>query len=168
MKIFEQFSPNYEPHRRGKVPLAFVIHVSEGSFQSTSDWMSRTESKVSYHFLVKDNGEVCKLVDPRHIAFHAGVLKDPTPYGEQYAPDPNAITIGIAYAGFAATGPTADQICSIAHLINQYAEIYTIPIDRRHIIAHHDIRTDKVCPGAKVDFEAIIYLAQLHRAPSLT
>jgi N-acetylmuramoyl-L-alanine amidase CwlA len=71
-------------------------------------------------------------------------------------------TIGIALAGFADIGPTASQISACAKIINTLAVYYNIAIDKNSIIPHHDIRSDKICPGQYVDKGTLIYLARLN------
>ena len=161
MEIDFNASPNFAVGRSGFSPEAFVFHVTEGNFSGALEWCLNPASKVSYHYIVKENGAITQLVEDKDTAWHAGQMTDPTPYGKQYAPNPNLRTIGIAYAGFALAGPSFEQICAICGLVRQLSVIHTIPIDRKHLIFHNDIRTDKVCPGPRFSLDALIYLAQL-------
>jgi len=111
--------------------------------------------------IVKENGAITQLVEDKDTAWHAGKMQDPTPYGEIYAPNPNLKTLGIAYAGFALAGPSFEQFRAICELVRHLSVIHTIQLDRKHLIFHNDIRTDKVCPGPHFNLDALIYLAQL-------
>lgn len=161
MKIDFNPSPNFAVGRGGNVPEAIVLHVTEGGFSGALEWLLNPESKVSYHYMVAKNGEITQLIEDKDTAWHAGKMYESTPYGELYAPNPNLKTIGIAYAGFAAEGPSFEQISAICELIRHLSKLYTVPLDRKHILAHHDIRADKVCPGPHVSFDAILYMCSL-------
>jgi len=161
MKIDFNASPNFTVGRGGNLPEAFVIHVTEGNFNGALEWCLNPESKVSYHYMVQKNGEITQLVEDKDTAWHAGKMTNPTPYGELYAPNPNLKTIGIAYAGFASAGPSFEQIQAICELIRHLSVIHSIAIDNRYIITHHDIRTDKTCPGPHVRIDAILYFCSL-------
>ena len=161
MEIDFNASPNFAVGRSGFSPEAFVFHVTEGNFSGALEWCMNPASKVSYHYIVKENGAITQLVEDKDTAWHAGKMTDPTPYGEAYAPNPNLRTIGIAYAGFALAGPSFEQICAISELVRHLSVIHSIQLDRKHLILHNDIRTDKVCPGPHFNLDALIYLAQL-------
>jgi len=161
MEIIKRQSPNFREGRENFKPKAIVIHVSDGSFSSSLDWCMRKESKVSYHFLVKEDGQIYELVDPKNTAWHAGLAVLPTWSGHTVGRNPNLETIGIAFAGFASKGPTYAQILAIRELLVELSHIHIIPLDREHVIGHNEIRTDKVCPGAHADLAAIVYFAQL-------
>ena len=161
MDIDFNASPNFELNRRGNKPEAFVLHVTEGNFLGALEWCKNPASQVSYHFIINKQGMITQLVETKDTAWHAGKMVTPTPYGELYGPNPNFKTIGIAYAGFAKDGPNLLQIVGIVELLKSLSVIHSIPLDRQHLIAHHDIRTDKICPGAKVNFDAILYMCSL-------
>lgn len=101
------------------------------------------------------------MVDTNNTAWHAGLVKNSTWKLLKTNQNPNYYTIGIAYAGYAKNGPTFAQFCSIAGLIKMLAVIHKINIDKNSVIPHNLIRTDKVCPGAHVNFDALIFLARL-------
>jgi N-acetylmuramoyl-L-alanine amidase len=161
MQIVEKKSPNFREGREGFLPKAFVIHVTEGSFESALNWCLDPKSKVSYHFIVKEDGQIFQLVNTNNTAWHAGQAVKPTWQGLTSGRNPNLETIGIAFAGWAAKGPTLAQIWAIRNIILEYSAIHRISLDRNNIIGHNEIRADKVCPGAKANIDAILYLAQL-------
>jgi N-acetylmuramoyl-L-alanine amidase len=154
-------SPNQEYLRRGNKILAFVIHMTEGSFQSAVDWCTNPKSVVSYHFIIDRYGDDICLVMPENTAWHTGLRDRSAKYTEYLGSNPNFTTIGIALAGFAQIGPTVAQIAKCAKLMNYLATYYGIPLDKNHIIPHHDIRSDKICPGPHVDIFTLSYMSIL-------
>ena len=155
-------SPNQEYLRRGNKIQAFVIHMTEGSFKSAVEWCTNIKSQVSYHFIINADGENVCLVMPENTAWHAGLRVKSMQYTEYLGTNPNLTTIGIAMAGFASVGPTVRQISACAELIFTLAVSYNIPLDKNTVIPHHDIRSDKLCPGQYIDIGTLIYLARLN------
>jgi N-acetyl-anhydromuramyl-L-alanine amidase AmpD len=155
MKIVEKLTGNFAPGRGGLKPKAFVIHVSEGSFEGTLNRCLDKISQISYHYLVRADGEIYKLVDPKNTAWHAGLVVKPTWQGLTVGQNPNLTTIGIAFAGWTIKGPTLAQILAMRELIVSLAVIHNIPIDKKTIIGHNEIRTDKLCPGPKMSVEML-------------
>jgi N-acetyl-anhydromuramyl-L-alanine amidase AmpD len=160
-EIIEKKSPNFKTGRENFEPKAFVIHVSEGNFQGTLNWCLNPSTKVSYHFLVKEDGQIYKLVDTENTAWHAGLAVKPTWTGHTIGRNPNLETIGIAFAGFASEGPSLPQILAIRELILELSAVHRIPLDRKNIIGHNEIRADKICPGPKLSLDAVSFLCQL-------
>lgn len=161
MKILHTESPNQEHGRREFKPEAFVLHVTEGKTAGSVAWCKDPQSGVSYHYIIDEIGDAWELVKPENTAWHAGRVKEATWQGLKQGVNPNLYTIGIAFGGFAASGPTLAQFTSIAGLLRSLAAIHSIPLDRQHVIGHNEIRADKVCPGPRFSLDALIYLAQL-------
>jgi N-acetyl-anhydromuramyl-L-alanine amidase AmpD len=154
-------SPNQEYLRRGNMIRGFVIHKTEGSFESAVNWCINTKSQVSYHFIIKEDGEDICLVMPENTAWHAGLVRDPQTELTKAGPNPNLYTIGIALSGYASEPPTASQIVKCAKLINTLAIYYNIKLDKKTVVTHNSIRADKICPGPYVSIDSILYLANL-------
>jgi N-acetyl-anhydromuramyl-L-alanine amidase AmpD len=161
MEIIQKKSPNFREGREKFLPKSFVIHVTEGNFPGSLAWCLNPESEVSYHFIVAENGEITQMVDTKNTAWHAGLPVRPTWKGYTIGRNPNWETIGIAFAGWAAKGPTLAQIWAIRGIILEQSAIYGIPIDKNNIIGHNEIRADKICPGPKILLDAIVFLCQL-------
>lgn len=154
-------SPNQEYLRRGHKIAGFVIHMTEGSYNSAVEWATTPKSKISYHFIIdKDGSDIC-LVMPENTAWHAGKVEKSTAKILENGSNPNFYTVGIAFAGFASEGPTARQIAKCASLINTLSCYYGIVLDKNTVVPHNAIRTDKICPGLKVSIDSIIYLSSL-------
>jgi N-acetyl-anhydromuramyl-L-alanine amidase AmpD len=161
MKILDTQSPNQEYGRRDYKPEIFIIHTTEGKTGGSVAWCKNPESMVSYHYIVDEIGDAWQLVKPENTAWHAGKAIRPTWINFKQGVNPNLYSIGIAFGGFADSGPTLKQFISIAELLRNLAVIHKIPLDRLHVIGHNEIRTDKVCPGAHINLDALIFLAQL-------
>lgn len=154
-------SPNCEYLRRGNTIKGFVIHMTEGSFESAVKWCMDRKSQVSYHFIIDTNGEDICLVMPENTAWHAGKIVSPKTDFVKNGPNPNLYSIGIALAGFASQGPSQAQIAKCAKLINTLSVYYNIKLDKNNIVPHNAIRQDKICPGPKVSIDSLLYLSLL-------
>lgn len=103
---FDAPSPNFaeQPAHEG---LGVCFHHTVLPFAATLDLMSRPESRVSYHVVIDRDGGRARLVDERHVAWHAGLSAF---QGRQHC---NAFLLGVAFAGDTHTEPLADaQIAS--------------------------------------------------------
>ena len=161
MKIVEKTSPNCEYGRQKYKPEAFVIHTTGGETAGAIEWCTDPVSTVSYHYIIDPFGDAWELVKPENTAWHAGKILNPTWSDLKYGINPNYYTIGIAFGGFATDGPNLKQFLSIAELLRSLAVIHNIPLDRKHVVGHYEIRADKVCPGPLFNIDALIYLARL-------
>ncbi len=147
--------------REGHKIEGFVIHMTEGSFQSGIDWCMNPASKASYHFIIDTNGDDICLVMPENTAWHAGLIRDPQTDFVKHGTNPNLYSIGIAMAGFASKGPTQAQIAKCAKLLNTLSCYYSVILDKNTVIPHTAIRHDKICPGPHVSIDSLLYLSRL-------
>lgn len=154
-------SPNQELGRRNHKIEGFVIHITEGSYESAVNWCMDPKSQVSYHFIVNRQGDVNCLVLPENTAWHAGKVKNPTAEIITPGSNPNLYTIGIALAGFASEPPTLQQIFGVASILRTLAMYFSIPLDKKTVITHNSIRSDKICPGPFVNIDYLLWLANL-------
>jgi N-acetyl-anhydromuramyl-L-alanine amidase AmpD len=154
-------SPNQEYLRRGQKIQAFVIHKTEGSIQSALNWCNDPKAQVSYHFIIDFNGDDICLVMPENTAWHAGKRFQSASFTECLGHNPNFTTIGIALAGLASEKPTQAQIAKCAKLLNTLATYYNLTLDKKTVVPHTSIRSDKICPGLYVSIDSLIYLANL-------
>ncbi len=46
-----------------------------------------------------------------------------------------------------------------SELIAELAKKWNIPLDRDHVIGHHEINSRKTCPGKKVDLDKLVRMA---------
>lgn len=141
--------------------MAIVLHCTEGSFESADSWIKNIQSAVSYHYVVKSDGEIVQYVKDEDTAWANGLIVNPLWEGIIERENPNLYTISIAFAGLAKEGPTLAQVVNMAKLVANLSTKHNIPIDYQHVIPHNEIRTDKLCPGSKFDTAAVRYLSTL-------
>jgi N-acetylmuramoyl-L-alanine amidase len=164
MDIIFKPSPNFVKGRSGYQPIAIVIHVMQGTLLGTDSWFADPKSEVSAHYGIGKNGEVHRYVLEIDTAWHAGRVYEPTwkllktaDNGEVV--NPNSYTIGIEHEGTEDTDWTDDMYAASSAIIAEIAQRWDIPLDRGHIIGHHEIYALKTCPGNKVDLDKLIMLA---------
>ena len=164
MRIISVPSPNFTQGRKHYRPIAIVIHIMEGSLAATDSWFKAQVSQVSAHYGIGINGDVHQYVKETDTAWHAGRVNSPTwslikPAGNNLYINPNYYTIGIEHEGDENTIWSDATYNSSTTMIRQIAERWSIPLDRQHIIGHHEIYSLKACPGTKVDFNKLISMA---------
>jgi len=74
LKMILNYSPNFDPKKRNSKQIKFIIFHYTG-MKSESDALKKLkdmQSEVSCHYLIKDNGEIVKIVPDLYIAWHAG------------------------------------------------------------------------------------------------
>ena len=69
-EIYRQ-TPNYNNDRE-ITPTAVVLHHTSGSYAGSVDWCLRKESQVSYHCIIKRDGERTILASDNQRTWHAG------------------------------------------------------------------------------------------------
>lgn len=148
---------NHAHGRRGYKPDVIVIHIQEGTMQGTESWFSNPESGVSAHYGVSKTGEVVQWVQDGDTAWHAGTVRSPTAeiVIERLPLGPNRYSLGIECEGTARAEPTPALMDALVGLVKQLATVHGIPLDRRHVIGHREIRADKACPG-KIDVDEVV------------
>lgn len=146
-------SANMRHGRRGDYGIdQIVIHVTEGEAEGTRSWFaqSRPDNPTSAHYQVLKDGMVDRFVADEDEAFHAGRVLNPTAPLVLARPgvNPNWYSIGIEHEGSGATDMTQAQHDSSVELVDSLCLKYNIPVDRGHIVGHHEIFSGKTCPGA--------------------
>jgi N-acetylmuramoyl-L-alanine amidase len=164
MNIINVSSPNFYPGRKSYKPEAIVIHIMYGTLYGTDSWFQSTISKVSAHYGIGKTGEVHQYVNEKDTAYHAGRVNAPvwsliksTENGLYISPD--YYTIGIEHEGDVNTEWTDEMYHASSNLIKAISLRWNIPIDREHIIGHHEIYSLKKCPGNRVDINKLIEMA---------
>lgn len=78
MQICDQPAPMFKrvfsPHHNSFLqPKYIVLHFTVGgAMQGTVDWFCNPESKVSSHFIIDRNGDICQCVSLDSVAWHCG------------------------------------------------------------------------------------------------
>lgn len=159
--VVEDHSPNFHAGRDGYAVLGVVIHVTEGSEESAVSWFRSATSGVSAHYLVAKDGTVRQFVAESDSANHCGVVDRPTAklVLAHAATNPNRFLLGIEHEGMGDVDLTAAQRTASVALVRDVCRRHGIPIDRDHILRHHEIRFGKTCPGA-IDVELLVAQAK--------
>ena len=127
---------NYDVGRTAAI-TTIVIHETDGTWLSATNWFQNRYSKVSAHYLVRAwDGGIMQFVAEADTAYHA---RNANPY---------SIGIEHEYDPRHAIPHTIAQYRSSALLVCAIAKRYGIPTDRRHIIGHNEVPgTDHSDPG---------------------
>ncbi len=124
-------SRNHTPAERPMRTIdRIVIHVTEGRFTGSVRWLRNPRSRGSSHFVVSRKGRIVQLVSTSDIAWHAGNWRV------------NARSLGVEHEGWTyRKGSITDaEYRASARLVAYLATEMEIPIDRRHIIGHAEVR----------------------------
>jgi hypothetical protein len=111
-----------------------VVHVVQGSYSGCINWFQDSRANVSAHYVVSRGGKVAQCVRHADIGWHAG------DWGT------NKRSIGIEHEGYVSNSNnfTADMYRASARLVAFCSRQHRIPLDRQHIIGHHQVPG---CPG---------------------
>ena len=74
LKTVLNYSPNFNPKKRNSKQIKFIIFHYTGmrSESNALKKLTNIQSEVSCHYLIKNNGEILKMVPDLFIAWHAG------------------------------------------------------------------------------------------------
>ena len=74
LKTILNYSPNFNPKKRPSKQIKFIIFHYTGMKNESNALKKLTDiqSEVSCHYLIKNNGEIVKMVPDLYIAWHAG------------------------------------------------------------------------------------------------
>ncbi len=127
---------NYSNRNRGAGAIdMIVVHVAQGTYSGTLGWFRNPDNKgSSAHYTVSKSGAVGQSVRDEDIAWHAGWWTW------------NKRSIGIEHAGYISNPAwfTTAMYHASAKLSAWLSRTYGIPVDRKHIIGHHEVPG---CPG---------------------
>lgn len=100
-------TPNFS---KGKImtPKAVVLHHTSGSYAGSVDWCMRPESMVSYHCIIKRDGERTILAGDNQRAWHAGKSF------WRGRPDLNSWSLGVAFEGDTYKEPLSKEMIESA------------------------------------------------------
>ena len=151
-KTILQYSPNFSEKKRDSKKIRFLIFHYTG-MKKESEAISRLtdiKSKVSSHYLIKNNGEIVNLVPELYISWHAGVS-----FWKNYQSlNKNSIGIEISNPGhnFKYKNFSKRQIKSILLLSKFLIKKYKLK--PQNILGHSDIAPNrKKDPGEKFPWE---------------
>jgi len=144
------FRTAQRPHSH---PIDYVlIHVTQERFDDGVAVFQEPGRKTSAHYVVRSaDGRIGQCVRERDIAWHAG------------HPDYDDRSIGITHEGWvdSARWFTEEMYAASAALTAAVCARYAIPVDRTHILGHHQVPgTTHTDPGANWDWEHYLELVR--------
>ena len=154
MKIILNYSPNFDLKRRKKSEIKFIVFHYTGmkSEKKAIDKLLDQNSKVSCHYLIKNNGDIIKMVPEIYQAWHAGISS----WKKYKSLNKNSIGIEIANPGheFKYKKFSKNQIFSLIKLTKNLINKFNI--NPKSILGHSDIAPDrKLDPGEKFPWELL-------------
>ena len=156
MNTTYNYSPNFELKKRKPDQIKFIIFHYTGMKKESEaiERLTSIKSKVSCHYLIKNNGEIVVMVPDLYEAWHAGVSS----WRNFKSLNKNSIGIEISNPGhdFNYKKFSKKQIQSIKKLSKFLIKKYKI--DQKNILGHSDIAPNrKKDPGEKFPWK---YLAK--------
>jgi N-acetyl-anhydromuramyl-L-alanine amidase AmpD len=132
------------------------------------------QSQVSYHFMIARNGEITQVVPIARMAWAQGTTVNPDNDRRHWSRSTvqlvqslrgnvNWYSVGIGCEGVDEVMTTAQFNALVWLTRHIQAEVqrqfgHEIPLDRRHLVGHHEINpvTKPNCPGSRFPWEALI------------
>ena len=148
LKTILNYSPNFNSKKRITKQIKFIIFHYTG-MKKQSDAINRLtdiQSEVSCHYVIKNNGEITKIVPDLYIAWHAGRSS----WKNYKSLNKNSIGIEITNPGheFGYKKFSKKQISSLKKLSKLLMKKYKI--QSKNILGHSDIAPHrKKDPGEK-------------------
>ncbi len=163
-------SPNQLAGRGGYKPEAVIIHSMDAGLKPTQQWLMNPKSNASMHYAIGLNGQIVQFVQETNTAFHLGRRASSLWPLQKPDVDPNYYTIGVDHESLVGHAWPEKQVEACAALIRQICLRWGIPIDRQHVLGHHEAfpldipshrenLTLKPCPGEGADLDRLVRLA---------
>ena len=148
LKTILNYSPNFNSKKRISKKIKFIIFHYTGMKKESEaiKKLTNIQSEVSSHYIVKNNGEIVKLLPDLYIAWHAGKSS----WKNYKSLNSNSIGIEITNPGheFNYKNFSKKQIMSIIKLSKFLIKKYRI--NSQNILGHSDIAPErKKDPGEK-------------------
>ena len=152
LKTILNYSPNFSSKKRNSKQIKFIIFHYTGMKSESNALKKLTDiqSEVSCHYLIKNNGEIVKMVPDLYIAWHAGESS----WKNHKSLNQNSIGIEITNPGHEHGYKkfTQKQITSLLRLSKFLIKEYKI--SPKNILGHSDIAIlRKKDPGEKFPWE---------------
>ena len=152
LKTILNYSPNFNSKKRISKEIKFIIFHYTGMKKESEaiKKLTNIQSEVSSHYIVKNNGELVKLLPDLYIAWHAGKSS----WKNYKSLNQHSIGIEIINSGhqFVYKKFTQKQISSLLQLSKFLIKKYKI--GSKNILGHSDIAPQrKRDPGEKFPWE---------------
>ena len=154
LKMATSYSPNFSFPKRSKERIKFIIiHYTGMKKESAAiKRLQDPKSNVSSHYLIKNNGEILRLVPDLYEAWHAGVSS----WKQFKSLNKNSIGIEITNPGHqhGYKNFSSNQIFSLKKLLNFLIKEFRI--NKKCILGHSDVSPGrKKDPGEKFPWEML-------------
>ena len=148
------YSPNFEIKKRGEKEIKFIIFHYTGmkTEKEAINRLTNSKSKVSCHYLIKNNGKILSMVPDLYISWHAGI----SAWKKYKSLNKNSIGIEISNPGhnFKYKNFSKKQIFAIVKLSKFLIKKYKIKPE--NFLGHSDIAPDrKSDPGEKFPWKSL-------------
>jgi len=147
-------SPNYSSRPSGSTVSMIIIHTCEGGYAGCWGWLKSTQSQVSAHYVVKEDGtEITQLVRESQKAWHIAATyacsRNNNVACDKNGQGSNNFTVGVEHGGFESqTTFPAGQIEASAKLVCDISRDNNVPRDRNHIVGHGQLQPwNRTDPG---------------------
>jgi hypothetical protein len=137
----------------GKVRMV-IIHSCEGAYSGCWGWLVNSQSGVSAHYVVKEDGsEISQLVKESKRAYHIAAKYNSSlnggKEGDLQGVSGNNFTVGIEHAGFAKQNTWhANLIEQSSKLVCDITKRNGIARDKYHIVGHGQLQpSNRIDPG---------------------
>jgi N-acetylmuramoyl-L-alanine amidase len=152
LKTILNYSPNFNSKKRNLKQIKFIIFHYTGMKKESGaiNKLTNIQSEVSCHYLIKDNGEIIKIVPDLFIAWHAGKSS----WKNYKSLNLNSVGIEITNPGheFGYKKFSKKQILTLLKLSKFLIKKYKISC--KNILGHSDIAPQrKKDPGEKFPWE---------------
>ena len=152
LKTTLNYSPNFNPNKRTSGEIKFIVFHYTGmkSESRAINRLTEIQSKVSCHYLIKNNGEIISIVPDLYVAWHAGKSS----WKDYKLLNLNSIGIEITNPGheFGYKKFSKKQIFSLLRLSKFLIRKYKV--SHKDILGHSDIAPErKKDPGKKFPWE---------------
>ena len=154
MKIFTNYSPNFNPKKRKTSQIKFLIFHYTGmkKVSNAIKKLTNSKSKLSCHYFIKNNGETLVMVPDLYVAWHAGKSQ----WKNYRLLNKNSIGVEINNPGheFNYKKFSKKQVQSIITLSEILIKKYKIK--SKNILGHSDIAPErKNDPGEKFPWKQL-------------
>jgi len=148
IKTTLNYSPNFNSKKRYFKQIKFIVFHYTGMKKESAaiSRLTNIQSEVSCHYLIKNSGEIVKIVPDLYIAWHAGKSS----WGRFQSLNQNSIGIEITNPGheFSYKRFSKKQISSLIKISKFLIKKYKI--GHKNILGHSDISPErKKDPGEK-------------------
>ena len=148
IKTTLNYSPNFNPKKRAKKEIKFIIFHYTGMKKESKaiNRLTDIQSEVGCHYLIKNSGEIITMVPESYIPWHAGKSS----WGRYKSLNKNSIGIEITNPGHQFNYKKFSKKQTISLIKISKFLIKKYKINSKNILGHSDIAPErKKDPGEK-------------------